>query len=226
MTPGSPPVRPRTAPPSLRPHPPPRPCVFAGRLHASIHHQHDAPASSGSASHSFCFSDTGAPLSRKRRNSSVEMTMSLALIAAIALCNTAREAQHQTAIGRCGHAPSACWRNWWTVRAARPSFSVPISRLRLTRFGVAPRLRAPSLGTTTASPPSLPRGTGRFPVGLDHFDPRLGHAPPLIGGEDEISQVPGRPLRTCPALRPRRTTSPRPASTAPLQDRRCGLPLD
>ena len=45
--------------------------------------------------------------------------------------------------------------------------------------------------------------------------------PPLHGGEDEISQVPGRPLRTCPALRPRRTPDPR-----PLQGRRYGLPLD
>ena len=45
-------------------------------------------------------------------------------------------------------------------------------------------------------------------------------APPLNGGEDEISQVPGRPLRTCPALRPRRTSDPR-----PLQDRRWGLPF-
>ena len=44
-------------------------------------------------------------------------------------------------------------------------------------------------------------------------------APPLHGGENEISQVPGRPLRTCPALRPRRT-----ADTRPLQHRRCDLP--
>ena len=44
-------------------------------------------------------------------------------------------------------------------------------------------------------------------------------APPLHGGEDEISQVPGRPLRTCPALRPRRTAIPR-----PLQGCRWGLP--
>ena len=44
-------------------------------------------------------------------------------------------------------------------------------------------------------------------------------APPHHGGKDEISQVPGRPLRTCPALRPRRTPGPK-----PLQDRRCSLP--
>ena len=46
-------------------------------------------------------------------------------------------------------------------------------------------------------------------------------APPHHGGEDETSQVPGRPLRACPALRPRRTTDP-----TPVQDRRCCLPLD
>ena len=58
---------------------------------------------------------------------------------------------------------------------------------------------------------------GRLPEGLDHFYPAP--APPHHGGEDETSQVPGRPVRTCPALRPRRTSAPR-----PLQDRRCRLP--
>ena len=76
---------------------------------------------------------------------------------------------------------------------------------------------SPSLRATTASPSSLPRSRT--------FPPRAwttsiaAPAPPLHGGDDETSQVPGRPLRTCPALRPRRTSGPR-----PLQDRRWGLP--
>ena len=41
-------------------------------------------------------------------------------------------------------------------------------------------------------------------------------APPLHGGEDEISQVPGRPLRTCPALRPRRTAAPQATTGTPM----------
>ena len=39
-------------------------------------------------------------------------------------------------------------------------------------------------------------------------------APPHHGGDGEASQVPGRPLRTCPALRPRRTAVPQ-ATTGP-----------
>jgi hypothetical protein len=88
----------------------------------------------------------------------------------------------------------------------------PTSRLpsRLASF--------PSLGTTTASPSFAPPGPDDSPWAWTTST--AAPAPPLNGGEDEISQVPGRPLRTCPALRPRRTPDPR-----PLQDRRCGLPF-
>ena len=82
---------------------------------------------------------------------------------------------------------------------------------RLTSF--------PSLGTTTASPSFAPPEQGNSPRAWTTSI--AAPAPPLNGGEDEISQVPGRPLRTCPALRPRRTPDPR-----PLQGRRCGLPMD
>ena len=76
---------------------------------------------------------------------------------------------------------------------------------------------SPSLGTTTASPSFVPPEQGDSPWAWTTST--AAPAPPLNGGEDEISQVPGRPLRTCPALRPRRTADPR-----PLQDRRCSLP--
>ena len=76
----------------------------------------------------------------------------------------------------------------------------PTSRLpsRLASF--------PSLGPTTASPSSLPPGRDDSPRAwtISIAAP----APPHHDGEDEISQVPGRPLRTCPALRPRRTAVP------------------
>ena len=45
-------------------------------------------------------------------------------------------------------------------------------------------------------------------------------APRLWQGTTERSQVPGRPVRTCPALRPRRSLGIR-----PLQCRHCCLPL-
>ena len=50
-------------------------------------------------------------------------------------------------------------------------------------------------------------GAGRLPEDPDHFIPRRPRRL-FLGGEDETSQVPGRPLRTCPALRPRRTPDP------------------
>ena len=43
--------------------------------------------------------------------------------------------------------------------------------------------------------------------------------PPAYGGDGEVSQVPGRPLPACPALRPRRT-----ARIRPLRCARCCLP--
>ena len=78
----------------------------------------------------------------------------------------------------------------------------PISRLpsRLASF--------PSLGTTTASPLFAPPGRDDSP--RSWTTSTAAPAPPLIGGENETSQVPGQPLRTCSALRPRRTTDPRP----------------
>ena len=44
--------------------------------------------------------------------------------------------------------------------------------------------------------------------------------PPSSDGEYETSQVPGEPLRTCHALRPRRTAHP-----LPIRGARCCLPL-
>ena len=74
-----------------------------------------------------------------------------------------------------------------------------------------------SLTFTTASPSFAPPEQDESPRAWTTSI--AAPAPPLNGGEDKISQVPGRPLRTCPALRPRRTAGPR-----PLQGRRCGLP--
>ena len=71
---------------------------------------------------------------------------------------------------------------------------------------------SPSLGTTTASPLFAPPGRDDSP--RSRTTSTAAPAPPLVGGENETSQVPGQPLRTCSALRPRRTTDPR-----PLQDR-------
>ena len=88
---------------------------------------------------------------------------------------------------------------------------------RPVREAVASLRARTTLGTTTASPSFAPPGPDDSPWAwtISIAAP----APPLNDGEDEISQVPGRPLRTCPALRPRRTPDPR-----PLQGRRCGLP--
>ena len=76
---------------------------------------------------------------------------------------------------------------------------------------------SPSLGATTV-PPLL-----RTPERDDSPKPGplLSRHPRRLsnGGEDETSQVPGRPLPACPALRPRRTAVP-----SPLQNRRWGLP--
>ena len=76
---------------------------------------------------------------------------------------------------------------------------------------------SPSLSATTASPLFVPPRQDDSPrAWTTSF---AAPAPPLNGGEDETSQVPGRPLRTCPALRPRRTAIPR-----PIQECRWGLP--
>ena len=195
---GSPPGRPRIAPPSLRPHPPPRPCVFAGRLRASTPRQHDAPASSGSAS----APSEPAPLSCARR---VEMTSrpNVPVICPSASSIIRSAASHPP--GPLGYGRS-------------PTSSVPISRTPTSRL--PSRLASsPSLGTNHRFALLRSPGAGRLPVGLEPLLPRRLSRRTLNGGEDEISQVPGRPLRTCPALRPRRTADPR-----PLQDRRCSLP--
>ena len=73
---------------------------------------------------------------------------------------------------------------------------------------------SPSLGTTSASPSFAPPEHGDAPRAwtISIAAP----APPLNGGEDEISQVPGRPLRTCPALRPRRTAAPQATTGTPM----------
>ncbi len=57
-------------------------------------------------------------------------------------------------------------------------------------------------------PSSLPP-VGTLPGGLGCFY-RGARAAFTLGGENEPSQVPARPLRTCPALRPRRSTHLRP----------------
>ena len=73
---------------------------------------------------------------------------------------------------------------------------------------------SPSLGTTTASPSFVPPEQGNSPWAWTTSI--AAPAPPLHGGEDEISQVPGRPLRTCPALRPRRTAAPQATTGTPM----------
>ena len=86
----------------------------------------------------------------------------------------------------------------------------------------SPRLASlPSLGGSTLAPldfrsryPWAPRASGR-----GSFLTRCPHRH-LSGGENEISQVPGGPLRTCPDLRPRRTSDP-----SPWRGQRCCLPL-
>jgi hypothetical protein len=72
-------------------------------------------------------------------------------------------------------------------------------------FHRAPRLRSRQAATRRLARPGA--FLRRVPV------------PALVGGEIETSQVPGEPLRTCPALRPRRTGRP-----SPKRDVRCSLP--
>ena len=81
-----------------------------------------------------------------------------------------------------------------------PDFSGTIGRLRLL---ASPRasLRLLRSALPPPAPPFAPTGAGRAPRGPGPFL-TAAPAPPLHGGEDETSQVPGRPLRTCPALRP------------------------
>ncbi len=76
----------------------------------------------------------------------------------------------------------------------------------------------PSLGSTTGVPSSFPPGRthSRGPGPLLPRRPRR----LSLGGENETSQVPGQPLRTCPALGPRRTTC-----TRPLRCKQYCLPL-
>ena len=85
-----------------------------------------------------------------------------------------------------------------------------ISRLRL----LAPH-RASLRLLRSALPPLRPlrsSGSGASPGA--RATSIAAPAPPHHGGEDETSQVPGRPLCTCPALRPRRTAEPQ-AHTGP-----------
>ena len=67
--------------------------------------------------------------------------------------------------------------------------------------------------------PVISRPLTRHERHLYHSAPNVPSATAWRRAALACSQVPGRPLRTCPALRPRRTADPR-----PLQDRRCGLP--
>jgi len=79
----------------------------------------------------------------------------------------------------------------------------------------------PSLGSDLPAPPFAPQGpSGWFPCLIartaalrplvtpsDSFS--LVQTFPARAGGDEVSQVPGQPLRTCPALRPRQSLSTR-----------------
>ena len=91
-----------------------------------------------------------------------------------------------------------------------PDLTGTISRLRL----LAPH-RASLRLLRSALPPLRPlrsSGSGASPGA--RATSIAAPAPPHHGGEDETSQVPGRPLCTCPALRPRRTAEPQ-AHTGP-----------
>ena len=188
------PVRPRTAPPSLHPHPLPRPCVFAGNA-SRIHTES-----------MWCASVVRVSFGSLRASSAilrcrVEMTSRPNVPV---ICPSASSIVRSAASLR-----RVLWGEF-------PDLAGTISRLRL----LAPRrasLRFLRSALPPLRPPSLPRGQA-LPPGPGPLS-TAAPAPPLHDGEDETSQVPGRPLRTCPALRPRRTAEPR-----PLQDRRCGLP--
>ena len=126
--------------------PPPRPCVFAGRLRASTPHQHDAPASSGSAS----APSEPAPLSCVV---AFEMTSRPNVPA---ICPSASSIIRSAA----SHPPGPLGRVPRPHRYYQPT---PTSRPPSTRHFVSfaqhyhrfARLRS--------------LGTGRFPESLDHF---------------------------------------------------------
>ena len=143
-------------------------------------------------------------------------------------CNT-----HVAILRRCvlmaswPNVPAICPSASSTARSAASLHRVPSGQVpRLHRYyrptptsRLPSRLASsPSLGTTTACAPLRSHRAGRAPRGPGPFL-TAAPAPPLRVGEDETSQVPGRPLRTCPALRPRRNASPR-----SVRDRRWRLP--
>ena len=91
--------------------------------------------------------------------------------------------------------------------AGSPDFRGTISGLRLLAARPA-ALRLPSLGGTTVCPV---RSRSLGPCQRAGTVVYRGRPCRLAGGDDETSQVPGRPLPACPALRPRRNRQ-RPAS--------------
>ena len=148
--------------------------------------------------------------------------LSIRLLKLCLRCNT-----HVAILRRCvlmasrPNVPAICPSASSTARSAASLHRVPSGQVpRLLRYyrptptsRLPSRLASsPSLGTTTACAPLRSHGAGRAPRGPGPFL-TAAPAPPLHGGEDETSQVPGRPLRTCPALRPRRSTGPGPFGT-------------
>ncbi len=112
------------------------------------------------------------------------------------------------------------------IRPTASLHPVPLGRVprppRYYQWAPTPRLPSrlaslPSRRATTRCPSFAPRcGTTAGAWTTSTAAP----APPTTGGENKASQVPGRPLPACPALRPRRTAYPRPARCKP-----CSLPL-
>jgi hypothetical protein len=76
------------------------------------------------------------------------------------------------------------------------------------------RASLPSLGSTLSRVLFAP--AGRTPLRRTWTASTAAPAPRYRQGTNEPSQVPGRPLRPCPALRPRRSVRIRPLSMRPL----------
>ena len=96
------------------------------------------------------------------------------------------------------------------IRSAASLRRVPVGRVpRLQRYyqrtptsrRPSRRTSFPSLGGTTRLPCSLPREWAAPGAGTAVY---RGRPCRISGGDVETSQVPGRPLPACPALRPRR----------------------
>ncbi len=104
-------------------------------------------------------------------------------------------------------------------RVEFPRFSGTMGGLR--RLVSSPRFVAVALAVPPARRfSSLPGRIGATLVGPGLFLLRRPRAATSSDGEYETSQVPGEPLRTCHALRPRRTAHP-----LPIRGARCCLPL-